>query len=580
MNLTERLQQFYVGYYGRPADPGGMSYWLEQANGAYLNQDSRLAAAFGSVDQAEFRSMYSLTPTPEAFITRIYLNLFGREPEQQGLQFFSDVLRKYVATPGLSVDEARGILIARVIDGAVGEDRALLSNKITLAKSFTDEFRAKNVSISNAQDLDLMRGLFTGGGSGRDDWLVEQRLRLPEVVGRLQANDSVHDYMVGLVSLEQGVTPNPNASARISYSGSYLIESSLNNGQVTGSILLSLANGSFSGVVGSSKGTVGGVPAGLTAKLVKTSENTLTLTFLGAADDHEFAASLASITVTLSDADFNGLRASNVEGARKSNLGIGFVDAAIHVSDGLLKASGQLALPVSVNLETDTLLIGPDPGRPVLGSVDQATSADFSSVTGASKTNVTFVGDAAPNVFKASPLGDTIRGKLGNDTLQGGAGADRFVFEATAKDNGTDRIKDFSVAADILDFSAYLNKVGTKNLKPQITGATQLKWESGDVLVWQGINANLPETVRGLFARTASDTSSPFAFAKSDGKIVLITTGLTGDSFVWFIKKEAGATATFDAAKNPIELSDITLVGVLEGVSNAVFVPFAAGNFG
>lgn len=48
---------------------------------------------------------------------------------------------------------------------------------------------------------------------------------------------------------------------------------------------------------------------------------------------------------------------------------------------------------------------------------------------------------------------DYLRGHEGNDVLTGGTGADRFVFERTFAANGTDRITDFDVGTDILDFS-------------------------------------------------------------------------------------------------------------------------------
>lgn len=48
---------------------------------------------------------------------------------------------------------------------------------------------------------------------------------------------------------------------------------------------------------------------------------------------------------------------------------------------------------------------------------------------------------------------DYLRGYEGNDVLTGGTGADRFVFERTFAANGTDRITDFEVGTDILDFS-------------------------------------------------------------------------------------------------------------------------------
>ena len=579
MNLTARLQQFYIGYYGRPADPAGLAYWLGQANGIYLNQDSKLAAAFGSVDQAEFRSLYTQTPTTESFIVRVYQNLFGREPETAGLLYFVGLYRDFTQTQGMSGDLARAVLIARVIDGASGSDRVAMTNKVSLATSFTDEIRSKNVSISDSADQALVRSLFTSSGAGSDAWLTTQRAGLSDLVARVQANDSVKDFMDAIVSADQGVTPNPTASARLSYSSSYLLESDANNGQITGSILIEIAGGSFSGAVGSAKGVVSNVPKGLTAKLVKTSATTLTLTFTGSASSHDFASSIANLSVVLTDLDFVGLQAAKVEGSTKTNLGLGFIDSALNITNGIVRASGALTQGVTIDLENDTLLVGAAAGRPLYGSISQASGADFSGTTGAGKFNVSFTGDANANSYKASGLGDLIRGKGGNDALTGGAGKDTFVFESTASANGVDRLASFSLANDILDFSRYLNVTGTKNVKTQVAGSTQITWANGDVLVWQGSNASTAATVKGLFARTATDSASPFSFAKSDGKAVIITAGLTGDAYIWFIKKEANATATFDATKNVIEESDITLVGVLEGVSNIALVPFGSGNF-
>lgn len=61
---------------------------------------------------------------------------------------------------------------------------------------------------------------------------------------------------------------------------------------------------------------------------------------------------------------------------------------------------------------------------------------------------------------------DYLRGYLGNDVLTGGTGADRFVFERTFAANGTDRITDFEVGTDILDFSLVGFARGVFNREP------------------------------------------------------------------------------------------------------------------
>jgi len=66
MSDADRLQKFYLAYYGRPADPMGLNYWLSQMAGRLKNQDVALAAALGSTDQAEFRALYGNLPSVSA----------------------------------------------------------------------------------------------------------------------------------------------------------------------------------------------------------------------------------------------------------------------------------------------------------------------------------------------------------------------------------------------------------------------------------------------------------------------------------------------------------------------------------
>lgn len=583
MNLPLRLQKFYLGFYGRPADVGGYAYWLEQSNGAYFNQDSRMAAAFGSVDQAEFRALYGQSPYLPDFISRVYLNLFGRVAEPAGIAAYQALYDEYTAQ-GISGDEARAILIARIIDGASGSDKVAIDNKVAIAVSFTDELKLRVASISDAIDLARVQAYFAGAGT--DAWRLNAQNGLSAFVKDIGANDSVANYMDVLVTNATGVTPMPTATARLSYSKAYLLESDDNLGQIGGSVQVVLTGGSFAKNVGDSLGTVTGTPAGLTAKLVKTSENTALLEFTGRATSHAFANSTSSIKVTFTDADLaGGLKASTVEGASKPNLGIGFIDAAVTVSNGLVTASGSIANSLTINLSTDKLLIGGASGRPIQGTLTEATGADLTGTAapaGATETDqaVSFVGDDQANVYRASYAGDSIRGGEGNDSLTAGAGQDVFIFEADADTHGVDTITGFSLSGvDILDFSLFLAVPGTANVAAQTANSEQLEWANGDILVYQGASVLEASDVADLFDATGSDTTTPFSYAVSDGKVVLITSGASGDARIWFIEKSSNATETFNSARNVIVEGEIQLVGILKGVSNLSLLGFEAGHF-
>ena len=579
MSLLVRLQEFYLGFYGRPADPGGLAYWIEQANGAYLNQDSLMAAAFGSTDQAEFRTLYGQAPSIESFVGRVYQNLFGRSAEAEGVVFFANTYNQYLFS-GVSPDQARAILIARIIDGASGTDRIAITNKVSVAISVTDELKLKSAAISDASELLAVQNYFAGDGS--DTWRATASDRVAQFVNSLQANDSVADFMHVAVTSERGIVPLPDATERLSYTRNFLLESDGNAGQISGSIQINLQGGKFAGSAGDSLGTVTNVPAGLTAKLVKLSDTGAQLTFTGAATAHSFSNSVSNITVSFQDKDFQGLTATAIEGHTKSNLGIGFIDAAISVVDGLVTGTGSIANNLTVNLETNSLTLGTVAGRPIFGAVSAATGADFSETSGPEGSGflVSFIGDGNDNSYVASYVGDLIRGAGGNDLLTGGIGVDTFVFEASASANGVDVIQGFDITVgDILDFSRFLNVTGTGLVATQSAVSEQVAWANGDVLVYQGPGISDSADVAALFDATGADTSAPFGYALSDGKAVVITGAVTGDAYVWYLVKDANANETFDASKNVVQDSEITLVGVLQDVNNLALAPFGSGNF-
>lgn len=103
------------------------------------------------------------------------------------------------------------------------------------------------------------------------------------------------------------------------------------DGSVTGSVTATLSGGAnfTSNITNSSDFDQGrdffisAVPKGLTAKMTKTSETVLTLTFTGNASDR---SDISNMTVTLVDASFDGgVRAAAVQDSTKTGLALAFV---------------------------------------------------------------------------------------------------------------------------------------------------------------------------------------------------------------------------------------------------------------
>jgi len=147
LDLTEAL---YVGYFGRPGDPGGTKFWTDALDSFFTIQQE--AASFSV--QAEAQALYPLLANPlgateaqiETFVGSVYQNLFNRSPDGGGLAYWTDFLSSNLGNP-----EVVGSFILDVINGAqnsaAGLDRTTIANKIAVAEWLTNAFDA--VGIDN-----------------------------------------------------------------------------------------------------------------------------------------------------------------------------------------------------------------------------------------------------------------------------------------------------------------------------------------------------------------------------------------------------------------------------------------------
>lgn len=133
------VQQIYVGYFGRPADPSGLAFWAEQwraANApltlaettqAYTSNSAvkRLVDFFGT--SPESRELYA--GDSASFITAIYRNLFNRDPDPDGLKFWSH----FIDSGALS----RPITALTIMSGAINGDITIVANKVAVASEFS-----------------------------------------------------------------------------------------------------------------------------------------------------------------------------------------------------------------------------------------------------------------------------------------------------------------------------------------------------------------------------------------------------------------------------------------------------------
>jgi hypothetical protein len=363
-----------------------------------------------------------------------------------------------------------------------------------------------------------------------------------------------------------------NALASVTYDSTSFQESGSNDGSISNTINLNLAGDVFTGVLGASLGKVSNVPAGLVAKLIKTSDTTATLILTGKAIANTFADSISNLTVTFTSKDF--MSANLAMNSVTDTISVNFIDLNINETNGTLSVVGIVPSNVIIDLTNNTVTSGSNTIALLSGSLLNANTIDLHALTLNTTTKtmptITVNGSANKDIFIASPVGETLRGEGGIDGYLLGAGVDKIIFEATAANNGIDVVNGFKLGAggDVLDFSSFLNVTGRTNIATKNAISTAAAaWNNGDVLVVQGDSINTAAKVAALFG-----VGSVFAAPTGQAKAVVISSDLVGDATVWYVTNQANATIT------TIEETEVAQVAILQGINNMILAGLAVGN--
>ncbi len=80
---SQIINQLYEEYLGRPADTGGVNYWL----GVWAAHNGPEMVQAGIIGSQEYYD--TAGGTPQAWVTKLYQNLFNRAPDAQGLAYWT-----------------------------------------------------------------------------------------------------------------------------------------------------------------------------------------------------------------------------------------------------------------------------------------------------------------------------------------------------------------------------------------------------------------------------------------------------------------------------------------------------------
>ena len=121
----DQIQQLYIAYFGRPADPVGLAYWAANVDAANGNVAQVIAGFSASTESGV---LYAGATTAQK-ISSIYLALFNRNPEPAGLAYW------VAQIDSGTVSQAQA---AYQIQSSAGPgDAASVANKLAAAKAFT-----------------------------------------------------------------------------------------------------------------------------------------------------------------------------------------------------------------------------------------------------------------------------------------------------------------------------------------------------------------------------------------------------------------------------------------------------------
>ena len=152
------LQKLYIAYFGRPADPLGIEYWLKELKKSYNLQH----ISYTLSQQDEYTNYFEYRST-EYKINNLYLNLFNRRPDFFCLKFWmnmvnnhnykiSDIVYKLL----FSKDKSLWIDLSQL-----DKDIDILNNKIRAAEMFTKKI-SKSIKLVNLYKPDSVSPWISG----------------------------------------------------------------------------------------------------------------------------------------------------------------------------------------------------------------------------------------------------------------------------------------------------------------------------------------------------------------------------------------------------------------------------------
>jgi len=134
----QQVENIYLAYYGRAADPAGLAYWESQLINASGNLNTIINAFATS---AEATALYGALSSTQQ-ITAIYMTLFGHTADTVGMAYYQQGLASGAFT--------LGTVALNIFNGTSGTDQAVVAAKMAYSQAFTSALQGSSTAQNAA----------------------------------------------------------------------------------------------------------------------------------------------------------------------------------------------------------------------------------------------------------------------------------------------------------------------------------------------------------------------------------------------------------------------------------------------
>lgn len=124
-DVNTEVEQLYVAYFSRPADPAGLTYW---ANVLSTNPNGYQTISSAFAGSAEYQAAYAGMDNATV-VNAVYEHLFGRAAESAGQTYWANLLNQHAIT----IDN----VVTDIAGGAQGSDLFAYNAKVAVAAAFS-----------------------------------------------------------------------------------------------------------------------------------------------------------------------------------------------------------------------------------------------------------------------------------------------------------------------------------------------------------------------------------------------------------------------------------------------------------